>query len=184
MPLTPQNEPSTTWAVMFFGDSQRPSISVSADLRLALASFYELAHMFVALVPDGPLSLAADDDDAALRGLSLYYGESLILCLQPAMGIVGEGARVDASLVSESFSALAPLILAALGERKHLTTQYGAKFLHSTVAMALSRDVDALIRGEALSEGDPSVLGHPDGQAAWKAIAQAHAMVSTVATIR
>lgn len=172
------------WAVMFFGDSQRPDISVSPSLRLAMASFCQLAHLFVALIREGGLSLTADDDDAALRGLSLYFGERLVLCLQPAMGIVGEDAKIDPLMVSETFTDLAPLILAGLGERKGLTAQYGERCLHSSVGLALSRDVDELIRAEALSEDDPSVLGNPNAKAAWKAITEARAMLSTVATVR
>lgn len=177
--------PPTTWVVMQFGAGQRPHVACSTNLALAIAHFFELAHMIVLLDPEGEYQLAADDDSADIQGLSLFQGELLALVLQPAGGLVRHPLQPTLpSLPADSFEASAPLLLAALQMRKTLDGAGAARFLNSSVARSWSRDLDEAIRAEALTEEGVADKFQPaELCAVWEAISTARTMQCLVAPL-
>ena len=154
-----------TWLVMQFGAGPRPHVAVSGHLELALAHFYQLAYMIVALDPASEYKVAGGDEDYALRGLSLYADDILRLTLQPAPTITPHPLhRVAATLPDDSFEVTARLLLAALEMRHELSEEVTRQFMNSAVARSFVHDVDVVM----LEESVPltvvkSEFGHSSG---------------------
>ena len=135
-----------TWLVMQFGAGPRPHVAVSGHLELALAHFYQLAYMIVALDPASEYKVAGGDEDYALRGLSLYADDILRLTLQPAPTITPHPLhRVAATLPDDSFEVTARLLLAALEMRHELSEEVTRQFMNSAVARSFVHDVDVVM---------------------------------------
>ncbi len=176
----PQPSVQGTWVVMLFGSSQRPTIACSTSLDLALTHFYALARMVVTLLRDEEYRLAGDDDDAALRGFSLFIGKELVLVLQPAGSITPHPVHAGvARLVGGSFEKAAPAVLAALGRRKDLGLDDVKALMHSTVAIEFSRDIDEPIQERSISEDEVrEVVPRKAADLVWKAICESRTMLT------
>jgi hypothetical protein len=178
--------PPTTWVVMQFGVGVRPQVAASGQLPLALAHFYQLAFMIVALDRTAEYQVAGNDDDAALQGLSLYSAGNLQLTLQPAAGLTVHPSQPELpTLPAESFETTASLLLVALSKRKGLGNDVAERFQNSSVAASWVRDIDDLILGDAPTADD--VKGHfdkGDVDWMWNWLRRARTMLSYTATVR
>jgi len=181
-----QEFPPTTWLVMLVGVGPRPHVTCSTDLALAYTEFLQTLYMVLTMAQDGEFKIAADDYDGALMGLSVYFDDSLILCLQPAGSITPHVAHPDAVQgAPESFEAAAPILLAAMARRAQLGAAESQRFRHSIVARVCSTDIDESILSGAISE--PDVAGKFPKErldVAWKSLLDARAMVAMTAVVK
>lgn len=184
--VDPDDAPPTTWVVMQFGVGVRPNVAASGHLPLALAHFYQLAFMIVALDRTADYQVAGNDDDAALQGLSLYSEGNLQLTLQPAAGLTVHPSQPELpSLPADSFETTARLLLAALANRKRLARDVTERFQNSSVAASWLQDIDDLILGDAPTAGDvKGQFDKGDVDWMWNWLRSARTMLSYIATVR
>jgi hypothetical protein len=171
---------STTWVVMQFGASVRPSVAASVNLELALANFFQLTFMIVALRPSAEYQVVGIDDDLALAGLSLYLQGELLLVLQPAGGLeVHPLAPELPGLAEDSFEETAALLVAALEKRHELGVDVAERFRNSSVARSMELDIDEAILDAAITASDVEGEFEQDElDEMWNRVSTARAMIS------
>lgn len=139
------------WCTLSWGRAELPVINVTIDPELAYASFLQTVLINVSLMPDRPYSLAALEDDAALRGIYLFDEQSLIAALVTPGGLTeDEREPIPRGLFDpESPRRAAAWLAKAIEHRKDPgAEERRARFHHSQVAVNFSRDLDDIIRSE------------------------------------
>lgn len=170
------------WTVMTFGRSQRPHITWSSELDVAVAQFLRATRVIVSAAPGATFSLAGEDRVCVMMGLCLYQDGVLVAALQQVGAIVVDPTKgaPPPTLACGSFKEAASLILSAVAAR----TSLGASVDAELAAMAHTKwqEAEEALLGNALDERlDVGPMEEAQAEKLWNGVEKLHTYATFLA---